>query len=83
MYAIRSYYDFTLWEQVREVAAGLQQLELQEGDHVAVLAPSSSRWVIAYLGALLAGTVVVPVDKELKSTELKYLLADSQRNNFV
>lgn len=69
-----SYAD--LWADARQVAAGLQHLELQNGAHVALLAPSSSRWVVAYFGALLAGAVVVPVDKELKAVELKHLLGD-------
>jgi len=67
-----------LWEDVRQVASGLQALDFKNGDHAALLAPSSVRWIVAYLGTLLAGGVVVPIDKELKATELRYLLEDCQ-----
>jgi long-chain acyl-CoA synthetase len=68
----------TLLQQARQIASGLQLNDLKAGDHAAILAPSSTRWVIAYLGILLAGGVVVPVDKELKAAELKHVLGDCE-----
>lgn len=59
------------------IAAGLVRLGFRPGDHGAIIAPSSPRWVEAYLGILKAGGVVVPVDKELKAAELRHILADS------
>jgi long-chain acyl-CoA synthetase len=67
-----------LWESVERIASALLKRGLQPGQHVALLAPSSVRWVAAYLGVLRAGGVVVPIDKELKPAELRHLLADSQ-----
>lgn len=60
------------------VAAGLVADGFGTGDHAALLAPSSPRWVYAYLGILKAGGIVVPIDKELKSGELRHILADSE-----
>jgi len=65
-----------VWSASDRIAAGLVREGFKPGDHAAILAPSSTRWVIAYLGILKAGGVVVPVDKELKSAELRHVLSD-------
>lgn len=66
-----------LWSASERIAAGLVKSGFKPGDHAALLAPSSPRWIIAYLGILKAGGVAVPVDKELKSSELRHILNDS------
>ena len=66
----------SLWNASDRIAAGLRKNGFKEGDHAALLAPSSPRWVIAYLGVLKAGGVVIPIDKELKSIELRHILTD-------
>lgn len=65
-----------VWSASDRIAAGLIREGFKPGDHAAILAPSSTRWVIAYLGILKAGGVAVPVDKELKSAELRHVLSD-------
>jgi long-chain acyl-CoA synthetase len=67
----------TLWSESDRVAAGLVRSGFRTGEHAAILAPSSPRWVVAYLGILKAGGVVVPVDKELKGAEIRHVLGDS------
>lgn len=66
-----------LWELSDRIAGGLIRSGFAAGEHAALLAPSSPRWVAAYLGILKAGGVVVPIDKELKSAELRHILTDS------
>ena len=66
-----------LWEQSDRIAAGLIRSGFIPGHHAALLAPSSPYWVAAYLGILKAGGVVIPIDKELKSAELRHILTDS------
>jgi long-chain acyl-CoA synthetase len=66
-----------LWRSSDRIAAGLLKGGFKPGQHAAILAPSSPRWVFAYLGVLKAGGVVVPIDKELKSAELRHILTDS------
>lgn len=66
-----------LWDTVEKLSAGLCNLGLTPNTHVALLGASSPRWVAAYLSVLRAGCVAVPVDKELKSTELRHILNDS------
>ncbi len=60
------------------VAAGLRGSVFAPGDRAAVIGPSSIRWLAAYLGILRAGGIVVPVDKELKSAELRHILTDCE-----
>ncbi len=66
-----------LWDTVEQLASGLHSLDIKDRAHVALLGPSSPRWVAAYLSVLRAGCVAVPVDKELKATELRHILNDS------
>jgi long-chain acyl-CoA synthetase len=69
-----SYRD--LWLGSGRIAAGLAGRGFPPGGHAALLAPSSIRWVECYLGILRAGGVVIPIDKELKSAELRHILTD-------
>lgn len=68
----------TLLQQLETVAAGLLQRSVKPGTHCALLAPASPWWVAAYLGVLRAGGVAVPIDKELKTAELRHILYDSR-----
>jgi len=65
-----------LWQRSGSIASGLIKRGFRPGDHTALLASSSVRWVVSYLGILRAGGVAVPIDKELKSAELRHILAD-------
>ncbi len=65
-----------LWSLSDRIGAGLLRQGFAPGDHAALLAPASPQWVAAYLAVLKVGGVVVPVDKELKSAELRHILAD-------
>jgi long-chain acyl-CoA synthetase len=66
----------TLWETSDRVAAGLIKGGFKAGDQAALLATSSPRWVMAYAAILKAGGIVVPIDKELKSAEVRHILTD-------
>lgn len=70
-----SYAD--LWRESDLIAAGLQQLNLDEGSHIALLAPSSTRWLASYLGIMKNRCVAIPIDKELKRNELRHILSDA------
>jgi long-chain acyl-CoA synthetase len=65
-----------LWSSAESIASGLRGRGFRPGDHAALLAPSSTGWVASYLGILRAGGVAVPIDKELKSAELRHILSD-------
>jgi long-chain acyl-CoA synthetase len=51
-----------LWEQAQRMTGQLQDRGMKKGDRVLLWAPNSPSWVIAYLGILLGGGVVVPLD---------------------
>ena len=55
----------------RDFAKGLQRLFGKDGDRrIAVIGETSPYWVIAYLGTIASGNVIVPIDKELDPSEM-------------
>jgi len=65
-----------IWQTSDHVAAGLSDWGLEPGERVALLAPSSPDWVMAYFGVLKSNAIAVPIDKDLKQGELRHILAD-------
>jgi acyl-CoA synthetase (AMP-forming)/AMP-acid ligase II len=55
------------------IAAGIEP-----GDRVAIWAPNMREWIVAALGALAAGAVVVPINTRFKGREAAYVLARSR-----
>lgn len=73
-----------LHARCERVSAGLFHAGFGAGDRAAIIGPSSADWISAYVGVLRLGGIVVPVDKELKSSELRHILTDSEaRTVFV
>jgi long-chain acyl-CoA synthetase len=66
-----------LADQAARLAAGLVGRGLRSGDRVAIQAPTSAQFVAAYLGALQAGLVLVPVNPAYTVPELDHILSDS------
>jgi long-chain acyl-CoA synthetase len=62
---------------VDRAAAGFAAQGLAPGDRVAVQLPNGLDWVLAAVGALRAGLVVVPVNTAYTDPELEYVLTDS------
>jgi long-chain acyl-CoA synthetase len=61
-------------ESIRAVARKLRSIGVAKGDKVAVTGKNSPEWVVAYLGALTAGAVVVPIDYQLGGAEIAKLV---------
>jgi len=70
-----SYAD--LWRESDLIAAGLQRLNIEEQARVALLGPSSVRWVASYLGIMKSRCIAIPVDKDLKLNEVRHILSDA------
>jgi acyl-CoA synthetase (AMP-forming)/AMP-acid ligase II len=51
---------------------------LQPGDRAAVWAPNMHQWIVAALGVLGAGGVLVPINTRFKGAEAAYVLGKSQ-----
>lgn len=66
-----------LWHRARRVAGGLTGGGLARGDRVALLLPAGADWICAFLGTLLAGGVVVPVNTRFAEPEIRHVLDDS------
>jgi long-chain acyl-CoA synthetase len=55
--------------------AGLERLGVTTGDRVAIILPTGTDFVLAYLAALAAGAVAVPLNPQSPNTELARELA--------
>jgi acyl-CoA synthetase (AMP-forming)/AMP-acid ligase II len=70
-----SYAD--LASAVRRAAGAAMALGIGRGDRVAIWAPNISEWVIAALGVLSAGGVLVPLNTRFKGPEAAYVVTKS------
>ncbi|WP_261574386.1 class I adenylate-forming enzyme family protein [Frankia gtarii] len=66
-----------LADRVAAMAGGLLGLGLTPGDRVALLLSNSGAYVEAYLGAIAAGLVVVPLNTRLLADDYRHMLVDS------
>ena len=66
-----------LADEATTFARALMAWGLAPGDRVAVWAPNSAEWVVAALGILGAGGVLVTVNTRFKGAEAAYILATS------
>ncbi len=67
-----------LHSRCERVSAGLYHSGFGAGDRAAIIGPSSADWISVYVGTLRIGGIVVPVDKDLKSSELRHVLTDCE-----
>ncbi len=63
-----------LKEQVAEVSVGLAGLENEAGSPIALIGGNRTEWAVAYLAIVCSGRVVVPVDRDLKTKEIRHIL---------
>lgn len=60
------------------VSAGLDALDVGEGDRVAVMMHNHPAFLTVYFGALRTGAIVVPVNVSLRGDDLEYTLTDAE-----
>jgi HIP---CoA ligase len=72
-----------LAERVDEVARAMLAAGIEPGDRVAVWAPNGWRWVLAALGAVRAGAVLVPLNTRFKGEEAAYILTKTRARLLV
>lgn len=63
-----------LGERVERAAAACLASGVETGDRIAIWAPNTLDWVVAALGAVTAGGVLVPVNTRFKGAEAAYVL---------
>ncbi len=66
-----------VFDEVRDLSLGLEDIGVRAGDRVAILADSRPEWTITDLATLTAGAVTVPVYATLPPGQVGYILADS------
>jgi long-chain acyl-CoA synthetase len=66
-----------LWDRAARVAGGLAAGGIRPGDRVAIRLPNGIDWVLAFLGGLMAGAIVVPVNTRFTDSEADYVAGDS------
>jgi len=71
-----SYEEFA--ERVREVAAGLRELGVQQGDVVGVVLPNSPHYLEVWWAILWLGAIFNPVNPVLTPREVVGILSDSE-----
>jgi len=64
-----------LQERAHGFAGYLQQQKFAQGERIIIWSASCSDWMVAYLGALLLGIVVVPLDVNTKEDFLERIAA--------
>ncbi len=66
-----------------KAAAGLAAKGIQKGDRVALYCINSVEFVVAYVGIIKAGAVVVPINLMQKPAEVSYILEDSGAKGLI
>jgi HIP---CoA ligase len=72
-----------LAEEVDRYARGFLAAGLGAGDRVAVWAPNCAEWMLAALGLLRAGGVLVPLNTRFKGGEAAYIIRDAGASMLV
>lgn len=76
-----SYRELDEWAD--NAAHRLEELGLQQGERVGILGTNSLEWVVAGLGALKAGAVVVPLNERFVAEELAYMVSTTRASLII
>ena len=69
-------------DRANRIATGLLALGLRAGDHIGLLAPNSTDWLVFYFGVLKAGAVAVTFSNLLTPDEMSLLINHSKPRFF-
>ncbi len=67
-----------LGARVRDTSRAVIAAGIEPGDRIATWAPNTWEWVVAALGAVSAGAVLVPINTRFKGREAGYVLSKSR-----
>lgn len=66
-----------------KLAAGLIDLGVNKGDHIALIFPNYPEFIFSKLGSALAGCIAVPLNYRLRKEELRYLISQSDSSYII
>ena len=66
-----------LRERSAAVAGGLAAAGVRAGDRVGLCAANSPEWILAYLGGLRLGAIMVPFNPAYRSAEVEHIVGDA------
>jgi len=67
-----------LKERTEQLASGLSKKGIKHGDKVAIIGENCPEWVESYIAVASIGAILVPLDTQLKSQEVRHILTDSE-----
>jgi acyl-CoA synthetase (AMP-forming)/AMP-acid ligase II len=67
-----------LGEEIRNAARAVIAAGVEQGDRVAIWSPNILEWIVAALGSLTAGAVLVPINTRFKGREAAFVLNKSR-----
>ncbi|MEA1968336.1 MAG: AMP-binding protein [Thermodesulfobacteriota bacterium] len=79
----KSYTFRELREKGESAAACFQKWGVKKGDPVALMSQNTADFVFSFFGILKAGGIVVPINHKLTTTEVEYILKDSDTKLFL
>jgi fatty-acyl-CoA synthase len=72
-----------LWEKAKTLAKGLTALGIGKNDKVSIWAGNSPEWVYTQMATALIGAVLVPVNTRFRTSELEYILGQSDSTSLI
>lgn len=73
----------TLRDMVRKYARFFKDRGIKQGDRVAISMPNCPEFIYTYLGASMAGAILVPLNLLLSLEEIAYIIQDSAATTLV
>lgn len=70
-------------DQANQIANGLVERGIRQDDRVVLFLPNGYYFVVAYFAVLKIGAVVTPINTKLTTSEINYILNDSNANAFL
>jgi fatty-acyl-CoA synthase len=72
-----------LWEKAETLAKGLMALGIGKNDKLSIWAGNSPEWVYTQVATALIGAVLVPVNTRFRTSELEYILSQSDSTTLI
>ncbi|TMU88341.1 AMP-binding protein [Bacillus sp. BHET2] len=76
-----SYHEFN--QLCRQAAKGLIELDIKKGDHIAIWASNTPEWLVSQFSTGKMGAVLVTVNTNYRTSELEYLLKQSDSQTII